>query len=131
MTVRRAAPFILLLALYGCGGLDEPATRPSPQGLSETEHVVRTVWTAVERGDCDAVKQVVVTPSAVDCAQLGEAAGMFQAEGIVVGEARFEDAESAGDSATVTITWNATLPSETMGVQRVDGEWLAVFDSTP
>ena len=135
---RIAAVFVAVLLLAGCGESDEPAgsspttiatTSATPQKLSETEKVVQTMWKALEQGDCDAVKRVVVTPSAIDCAQLGEAAGMFVAEGIDLDAARYEDGETAGDSATVKITWNDTLPTETIDVQRVDGTWLVVFDS--
>lgn len=136
--MRRVIVVAALLVLAGCGGSDKPAgsspttsatTSSTPQQLSETEQVVQKMWKAFEQGDCDAVKRVVVTPSAIDCAQLGEVAGMFVAEGIDLDAARYEEGETAGDSATVKITWNDTLPTETIDLQRVDGTWLVVFDS--
>ena len=129
----------MLLALVACGdkeGGSTPTTpAPSPQSTtsapSETEKVVETLMRAIEDGDCDTVKKVVVTPSAIDCAQLTEASGMLAAEGVDMDDVRYEDGDVAGDSSTVKITWSKDLPSETIDVQRVDGEWLVEFDSSP
>jgi hypothetical protein len=134
--VRRIAALCLLLALVACGDKEGGSTPPTPtqsstSAPSQTEKVVETLMRAIEEGDCDTVKKVVVTPSAIDCAQLGEASGMLAAEGVDLDKVRYEDGEIAGDSSTVTITWSKDLPSETMDVQRVDGEWLVVFDSSP
>lgn len=86
---------------------------------------------ALEAGDCAAVKLVVVTPSAIDCAQVTEASGMLIAEGVDLDSVAYEAGEIAGDSSTVTITWSKDLPPESIDVQRVDGTWLVVFDSAP
>jgi hypothetical protein len=137
--VRRIAAVCLLLTLVACGDKEggPTPTTPAPTKSSSTgapserEQVVETLMRAIEDGDCDTAKKVVVTPSAIDCAQLSEASGMLAAEGVDMDDVRYEDGDVAGDSSTVTITWSNDLPSETIDVQRVDDTWLVVFDSSP
>lgn len=84
---------------------------------------------AIEQGDCGTVKKLVVTPSEIDCGQIGEAAGMLEAEGVQLDEVKYKQGSINDDSSTVTISWAPDLPPEPIELQRVDGEWLVVFDS--
>ncbi len=122
--MRRVAVACLLLMLAACASEPEPA-KPTP------EQVVETLIRAIEDGDCETVKRVVVTPSAIDCAQVGEAASMLVVEGVDIDDVRYEAGKIAGDSTTVTIIWSKDLPPEQIDVQRVDGKWRVVFDSAP
>lgn len=131
MIIGRICALCLLLVLVACGDKDDSPTKPTSPPASGPERVVETLMKALEDGDCEVVKRVVVTPSAIDCAQVTEAAGMLVLEGVDPDQVRYESGTIAGDSATVTITWSKDLPPEPIDVQRVDGDWLVVFDSSP
>lgn len=130
--MRLVAALLLLLTAVACGDERTPQTStPSSSApvLNEREQVVDTLMRAIEAGDCDRVKDVVLTPSEIDCGAIVDSAGMLEMEGVDLDGVRYEAGEIAGDSSTVTITWSKDLPEEAMDVQRVDGEWLVVFDS--
>ncbi len=130
--MRLIAALLLLLTAAACGDERAPATNSPPSSapvLNEREQVVDTLMRAIEAGDCDRVKGVVLTPSEIDCGAIVESAGMLELEGVDLDSVRYESGEIAGDSSTVTITWSTDLPKEETDVQRVDDEWLVVFDS--
>ncbi len=131
--MRAVVSVVVLLVLVACGASEpEPAAPASTAArASTTEQAVEALMRALEDGDCATVKTVVVRRTEIDCAQVGEASGMLVAEGTDIDEVRYADGEITGDSATVTITWRDDLPAETIDLQRVDGRWLVVFDSSP
>ena len=126
--IRRLAVLSLVFTLVACGD-EEPKPEPGAPALNEREQVVDTLMRAIDDGDCDRVKEVVLTPSEIDCGSIAESAGTLATEGIDIDKVIYEAGEIAGDSSTVTITWNKDLPPEPTDVQRVDGKWLVVFDS--
>lgn len=139
--MRRLAALTLLLAVVACGSDEAPADREktspqattsqSPRDSTPQETAVETLIRALDEGDCAAVKDVVVTPSAIDCGSVSEAAGLLAAEGIDPDRVTYESGQIAGDSSTVAITWGNGQPPESFDVQRVDRDWLVVFDSSP
>lgn len=130
--MHRIAALLLLLTMVACGDERTPATDPPASSvpvLNEREQVVDTLMRAIEAGDCDQVKAVVLTPSEIECGAIAESAGILEMEGVDLDEVSYDAREIFDDSSTVTITWSKDLPKETAEVQRVDGEWLVVFDS--
>ncbi|MEO6604128.1 MAG: hypothetical protein ABIN55_00810 [Aeromicrobium sp.] len=121
--MRHLAAAMLLLALAAC-----TEAGPSPKTPARVQ-VVDKLIRAIEVGDCQKVKDLVVTPSEIDCGQITESIGLLADEGIDVDEISYDAGPVNGPSSTVEITWNKTMPRESMDVQRVDGEWLVVFDS--
>ena len=75
--MRRLAALMLLLALASCADSDPPPD-PGAPALDEREQVVDTLMRAIEDGDCDQVKDVVLTPSEIDCGSIDESAGMLE-----------------------------------------------------
>ncbi|MGQ2910499.1 hypothetical protein [Aeromicrobium sp.] len=123
--VRRLVPALLtgaVLVLVGaCSG--------GPDGSENPAAAVETMMRALDAGDCQAVKDVVLTPSEIDCGFVTEIGGMFADEGLELDDVDFTVAESSGDQATVEIDWNDGDPRESYEVQRVDGAWKVLFDS--
>ena len=143
MTVPRLlAAAITVLAVGGCGTSEPepvpttPATSamstptattvPAPTGPSRA---VDQLMRALNEGDCRAVKDLVLTPSTIDCGLVTESTGSFEAEGIDLDAVRYHRGAIVDDSTTVTIDWGNGNPTESYDVQRVDGSWLVVFDS--
>lgn len=122
---RRLVPALLtgaVLALVGaCSG--------GPDGSGDPAAAVETMMRALDSGDCEAVKDVVLTPSEIDCGFVTDLGGMFADEGLELDEVDFTVTESSGDQATVEIDWNDGDPNESYEVQRVDGTWKVLFDS--
>ncbi len=121
-TATGAAVALLLGLLGGCGGGEPPAGEDPAAS-------VETMMRALDDGDCDAVKEVVVTPSQIDCGFVSDLGGMFAAEGLDLDDVDFSVTERTGDQATVRIEWGDGDPAETYEVQRLDGRWKVVFDS--
>ncbi|WP_311210419.1 MULTISPECIES: hypothetical protein [unclassified Aeromicrobium] len=123
--VRRLVPALLtgaVLVLVGaCSGGPDSSENPAA--------AVETMMRALDAGDCQAVKDVVLTPSEIDCGFVTEIGGMFADEGLELDDVDFTVAESSGDQATVEIDWNDGDPRESYEVQRVDGAWKVLFDS--
>lgn len=123
--LRRPAAVLVagaVLALVGgCSG--------GPDGSDDPAAAVETMMRALDAGDCQAVKDVVLTPSEIDCGFVTDLGGMFADEGLELDDVDFAVAESSGDQATVEIDWNDGDPSESYEVQRVDGTWKVLFDS--
>lgn len=121
--MRRVAAALLVLTLAAC-------TEAGPTSeASDRVQVVKTLMRALEKGDCDTVKDMVVTPSQIDCGQIDEAAGMLEAEGVELDEVKYKAGSITDDSSIVTISWGPDLPPEPIELQRVEGKWLVVFDS--
>jgi len=113
----RAAALGLFVVLTGCGNHQTP------------QHVVDSLVHALNDGDCAAVKHLVVTPSAIDCATITETAGTFADEGIDVDKVHYRVGPIVDDSSTVKVIWGNGTPAESFDVQRVAGAWRVVFDS--
>lgn len=116
-----AVALVAVLLLGGCGGSDDASGDPAAS--------VEAMMQALDAGDCAAVKDVVLTPSEIDCGFVAELGGMFADEGLDLAEVDFAVTERTGDQATVEIDWGDGEPAETYEVQRVDGDWKVVFDS--
>ena len=113
---------LLATGLTGCAGGDSDQDGPAA--------AVETMLRALDAGDCDAAKDVVVTPSLIDCGYVEGLEGMFAGEGLDLDDVDFEVVEEVGaDQATVEIDYHDGEQPETYEVQRVDGEWLVLFDS--
>lgn len=121
--VRRAlavavAAVVVLAGCSGSGGEDGPTD------------AVETMLRALDAGDCEAAKDVVVTPSLIDCEYVRGLAGMFEGGDVDLDDVDLEVVEEVGpDQATVEIDYHDGQQPETYEVQRVDGEWLVLFDS--
>lgn len=124
---RRAAALVAgaVLALVGaCSGGPDGSGDPADPAAA-----VETMMRAFDTGDCQAVKDVVLTPSEIDCGFVTELGGMFDDEGLDLDTVEYTVTESEDDQATVEIDWNDGDPNETYEVQRVDGAWKVLFDS--
>lgn len=121
------AAVALLLAVGACGSGSEPSDEPAPASGAET--AVEQLVTALEDGDCAAVKAVVVTPSEVECDLVSSLKGSFSEEGIDLDAVTYEAGPVEGDSSTVTIGWGDSDPDEQWQTERVDKTWKVLFDS--
>lgn len=111
-----------LLSLAGCGSDDDAQDAPAT--------AVESMLRALDDGDCEAARKVVVTPSLIDCEYVRGLSGMFSAEGLELDDVDFQVVEQVGpDQATVEIDYQDGQQPETYEVQRVDGRWLVLFDS--
>jgi hypothetical protein len=118
-----AAPVLALVLLLGACGGGGDASGDDPA------RSVEAMMRALDAGDCDAVKEVVLTPSEIDCGFVADLGGMFADEGLDLEKVDFSVTERSGDQATVEIDWGDGDPAETYEVQRVDGRWKVLFDS--
>jgi hypothetical protein len=125
----------LTLVLVACGSStsspdDAARPTPAPTPTLPPESVVEQLVRALDEGDCEAAKDAVLTPSALDCDLVEESRGQFDAEGIDPEEVRYRTTERVGDSATVHIDWGTKdAPGEEYQLVRVDGAWKVEFDS--
>lgn len=142
MTVLRLlAAVVTVFALTACDTAEPGPSRTTPAPSTTTasattvpvttgpSRAVDRLMRALNEGDCKAVKDLVVSPSEIDCGLVAEATGTFEAEGIDLDAVRYRRGSIVGDSTTVTIDWANGYPTESYDVQRVDGTWLVVFDS--
>lgn len=142
MILRRAplAAVAVLLLTGACGSSDSggdggpPADAPSssagsPPAATSPEQAVSAMMAAIEKGDCDDVKAVVVTPDAIDCGSIRTLRGGYADEGIDLDDVGLAVGEQSGDSATVTADLGDGADPETWQVERVDAAWKVLFDS--
>src|SRR5215207_2875161 len=89
--MRRWVAVAAMLVVAACGGSDDPApaktsTPPSTttpaHTLSPPEATVDALMRALDAGDCDTAKELVVTPSELGCDIVEEMKDSFAAEGI-------------------------------------------------
>lgn len=119
---RTALATVLLLLAPACG------TDPAPAG---PEDAVQGLLEAYDAGDCDGVRQVALTPDAVDCGTVGELTGTLAADGLDPASAEYASTEPVGGSAVVTVRWGTGDPDEDHEVQQVDGDWKVDLDAEP
>ncbi len=112
-----------LLVLVSACGSDPQAPTVSP------EDTVEQFLASMEAGRCDDVKELVVTPSAVDCDLVGVLSGSFAEEGIELADVTYRAGEVEGDSSSVTVSWPTDEPDDSYEVERIDGVWKVMFDS--
>lgn len=119
-----AALTVFLLAA-ACGSESEPggSTSPGP------EDAVEQLLTSLEAGSCADVKEIVVTPSTIDCEMIESLEGSFADEGVDLADVTYTAGEVVADSGTVTVDWGDDDAEESWNVERVDGTWKVVFDS--
>ncbi|MGA8986613.1 hypothetical protein [Aeromicrobium sp.] len=129
-----------LLVVAACaspepGAYDDPtapaSTVPASTAPARTgpEAAVEQLMRALDAGNCRRAKQLVVTPSELECDTVEQAAGSFADEGIDLDEADYRAGPTHDASATVRIMWGAGQPTESYDVQRIGGRWRVVFDS--
>lgn len=121
-----------LVVLAACGTSDGPDSKPStsaPAASSGAAAAVEQLMRALDAGDCAAARKAVLTPSELDCGTVRESEGSFADEGNDLAEATYTAGPTEGSTASVTIDWGSGNPDETYDVEKVDGQWLVVFDS--
>lgn len=124
-----------LIVLAACGTSDsggaEPSGTPASTAAAPTgaAAAVEQLMLALDAGDCEAARRLVVTPSELDCDVVVEAEGSFADEGNDLADATYSAGPAQGSSTSVTIDWGSGNPNESYDVEQVDGRWLVVFDS--
>ena len=78
--------------------------------LSETEQVVETLMRALEEGDCDTVKDVVVDAVGDRLRQINEAAGMLENEGVELDKVTLQGRSTAEATARPSRSLAQDLP---------------------
>jgi hypothetical protein len=150
--MRRLVAMSMMLVVAACGTSDPsepdsastspspPAPRPSVSAtpttveppvrpLAPAEAAVDALMRALDAGDCQAAKKLVVTPSELGCDVVQQSKGSFIAEGIVLDDVIYRVGEVHDASATVKITWSNGHPAESYDVQKTGGRWKVLFDS--
>lgn len=136
--MRRLAAVGALLVVAACGTSDPPepaksstppsTTTPAP-ALAPAEAAVDGLMRALDAGDCQAARRLVVTPSELGCDVVAQSKDSFAAEGIDLDEVTYRAGAVHDASSTVSITWGNDYPTESYDVQKIDGRWKVVFDS--
>lgn len=150
--MRRLVAVSMVLVVAACGTSDPsepdtPPTSPSPPSpsasesetpttvnpparpLAPAEAAVDALMRALDAGDCQAAKKLVVTPSELGCDVVEQSKGSFIDEGIVLDDVIYRVGKVHDASATVRITWGNGYPTESYDVQKTGGRWTVVFDS--
>lgn len=137
--MKRAVVVVALLLTTACGSSDSPGSAPDRTTSGPTSSAapiaddpagaVESLMRALERGDCESAQDLVVTPSALGCELVDQAAGSFADEGIDLERTTYTAGPVEDTSTTVTIDWGNGDPHESYDVEQVDGRWLVVFDS--
>jgi hypothetical protein len=115
-----ATATLVLVAACGSG---DPGGSDSPEGA------VSDLMVALEKGSCDDVKDVVVTPDDIDCEMIGTLEGDYEADGVDLDAVKLSADEPVDGSATVTVDLGTGEAGQTWQVQQVDGSWKVLFDS--
>jgi hypothetical protein len=111
-----------LLLVAACG-TDDGAGAGSPEGA------VSDLMAALEKGSCDDVKDVVVTPDDIDCEMIGTLKGGYEADGVDLDAIDLSADDPVDGSATVTVDLGTDDADQTWQVQKVGGSWKVLFDS--
>ena len=136
--MRRWVAVAAMLVVAACGGSDDPgpaktSTSPSTttpaQALSPPEAAVDALMRALDAGDCEAAKELVVTPSELGCDVVEQLNDSFAAEGIDLDAVTYTAGAVHDASTTVSIDWGNGYPAESYDLQKVGGSWKVVFDS--
>lgn len=101
----------------GSSGDDAKALGPTAQA----ENFER----ALAKGDCPAVKKIVVAPGEIDCGFVAEAAESMKE--IDVETIGYRLTESGKDSATVSLDVGGEKDS--LDLVKADGIWFVIFDT--
>lgn len=136
MKLLLAAMSLLLVAACGTGDSSPGGMSSGPAQTHTATPVVqgpaaavKELMRALDAGNCDEVRAVVVTPSAIDCGDVEAAAGSFAEEGTDLADVTYQAGPEQGTTSRVTIDWGNENPGESYDVEKVDGKWLVVFDS--
>lgn len=117
--MRRLAVALAALALVaGCG------TKTADD--HDASEALVDYLAAVDDGNCDAVKKVVVDPDSVDCDEVSSSSGLYGDE---LGSLTAKVTDEVDDSAVVTVTWSDDSTDD-YDLQRVDGTWLVITPSS-
>lgn len=131
-----AVAVLTLVGVSACGSDASDPTSPSkpsastsaPVASSGAADAVKQLMTALEAGDCDQAKAVVVTPDTIDCEVIESLASSYENEGVAVADGSFDESDVEGESGAVTVSWDGADP-ETWNVEQIDGQWKVLFDS--
>lgn len=97
----------------------ERSAAPGPLALAQSFE------RALAKGDCPAVKKLVVAPGEIDCGFIAEAAESMKQ--IDVGAIGYRLTASGKESATVGLDVGGEKDS--LDLVKVDGTWLVLFDT--
>lgn len=124
--MRTLIALAVLLVVAGCGS--ESDSEGPDSGRSNPEFVVKQLLSSLEAGSCTDVKDVVLTPAAVDCEMVGTLQGSFADDGIDLADVSYTTDVEEG-SGSVTADWGNGDPDASWQVERIYGAWKVVFDS--
>lgn len=103
-----------------------PTSEPAGPGGNDPAAALERFFRALAKGDCAAVKQVVVGPEQIDCGFIGEASGSM--DGIDLDAATYTVTDSGDDTATVRADFGGA-DKQDLDLVRTDGVWLVIFDT--
>jgi len=129
MCISWLVPVVLGAALLGgCADRgdapDDPTTTTPAPSASAAEQALRTYLVAADAGDCDEVKETVLLPEQVECADVREQQGRWSEDGVDLRTVPMET-EVVESSATVTVDWPRD-PDDVWSLEHVDGSWRVV-----
>jgi hypothetical protein len=118
-----SATVAVLLLAAACGSDSDSS------GAEGAGDAVQELLTSLEAGSCSDVKEVVLTPDAIDCEQIEDLAGSYGDDGVDLDDITIRPGEVTEGSATVTVDLGTDDPDETWQAEHVDGTWRVIFDS--
>jgi hypothetical protein len=121
--MKHLAAVAVLMVAAACGS-DAPAS-----GTDGAAGAVIELLASVEVGSCPDVKDIVVTPDAIDCEQIGVLRGSYADDGVDLDDVTVTTGEVSDGSVTVTVDLGNDDPDETWQAEQVDGSWRVLFDS--
>ncbi|MCL3837671.1 hypothetical protein [Aeromicrobium duanguangcaii] len=129
MRISWLVPVLLgAVLLGGCADGGDDPDRPAPTtagpSASAAERTLRDYLLAADAGDCDEVKETVLLPEQVECADVRDQKGRWSG-GDVDLETVPMRAEVVETSATVTVDWPKD-PEDVWSLEYVDGSWRVV-----
>jgi hypothetical protein len=120
MKVQIATVALLLVAACGSG---------DGAGSTSPEDAVGDLMAALEKGSCQDVKSVVVTPDDIDCEMIASLKGDYASDGVDLDAVDLDAADPVDGSTTVMVDLGTGDPDQSWQVQEVDGSWKVLFDS--
>ena len=136
--MRKIVAVAAMLVVAACGTSDppeppkptaSPSTSAAVPALAPAEAAVDALMRALDAGDCEAAKKLVVTPSELGCDVVEQSKDSFADEGIDLDKVTYRAGAVHDASSTVSITWGNGYPTESYDVQKVGDRWKVVFDS--